>query len=204
MLQTTSLVGYTKYHTSYMPPQYVWWGGFVFWLCWGLVIMVCIQDMWDTPSLCLATPIFQMLVNRPMLLIKIEEMKHKTSWESQLKPIIIFRSTTDCGLPNKSRVEQCFWFNKRKRACPKRVSNPRPFRCKRNDLPLIYQDCCLENSGIEPETFRMQSGRSTNWANPPSRWEDCFDRESNTGPQDLQSCALPTELSKLMSKEPSF
>lgn len=106
--------------------------------------------------------IFQMLVNRPMLLIKIEEMKHKTSWESQLKPIIIFRSTTDCGLPNKSRVEQCFWFNKRKRACPERVSNPRPFRCKRNDLPLIYQDCCLENSGIEPETFRMQSGRSTN------------------------------------------
>ena len=25
----------------------------------------------------------------------------------------------------------------------------------------------------------------------------CFDRESNTGPRDLQSCALPTELSKL-------
>eukprot|EP00978_Attheya_sp_CCMP212_P023701 scaffold73084_cov35-Attheya_sp.AAC.2 len=25
----------------------------------------------------------------------------------------------------------------------------------------------------------------------------CLDRESNTGPQDLQSCALPTELSRL-------
>ena len=27
--------------------------------------------------------------------------------------------------------------------CPERVSNPRPFRCKRNDLPLIYQDLML-------------------------------------------------------------
>ena len=27
---------------------------------------------------------------------------------------------------------------------------------------------------------------------------NCFDRESNTGPQDLQSCALQTELSKLL------
>ncbi len=26
--------------------------------------------------------------------------------------------------------------------------------------------------------------------------KECFDCESNTGPQDLQSCALPTELSK--------
>ena len=30
----------------------------------------------------------------------------------------------------------------------------------------------------------------------------CFDRESNTGPQDLQSCALPTELSKHISQTP--
>ena len=30
----------------------------------------------------------------------------------------------------------------------------------------------------------------------------CFDRESNTGPQDLQSCALPTELSKLLLHMP--
>eukprot|EP00978_Attheya_sp_CCMP212_P011212 scaffold27541_cov31-Attheya_sp.AAC.1 len=31
------------------------------------------------------------------------------------------------------------------------------------------------------------------------RWKStkCLDRESNTGPQDLQSCALPTELSRL-------
>ena len=25
----------------------------------------------------------------------------------------------------------------------------------------------MEDAGIEPATFRMQSGRSTNWANPP-------------------------------------
>ena len=68
--------------------------------------------------------IFQMLVNRPMLLIKIEEMKHKTSWESQLKPIIIFRSTTDCGLPNKSRVEQCFCSTKEKEHVPRGFRTP--------------------------------------------------------------------------------
>eukprot|EP00979_Chaetoceros_neogracilis_P006221 scaffold1248_cov221-Chaetoceros_neogracile.AAC.3 len=27
--------------------------------------------------------------------------------------------------------------------------------------------------------------------------KNCLDCESNTGPQDLQSCALPTELSRL-------
>ena len=27
-----------------------------------------------------------------------------------------------------------------KKGCPERVTIPRPFRCKRNDLPLIYQD----------------------------------------------------------------
>ena len=27
-----------------------------------------------------------------------------------------------------------------KKSCPERVTIPRPFRCKRNDLPLIYQD----------------------------------------------------------------
>ena len=30
-----------------------------------------------------------------------------------------------------------------------------------------------------------------------AKYEPCFDRESNTGPSDLQSDALPTELSKL-------
>jgi hypothetical protein len=41
------------------------------------------------------------------------------------------------------------------------------------------------------ETRKQSRGRLC-----PKKCKFCFDRESNTGPQDLQSCALPTELSK--------
>ena len=37
-----------------------------------------------------------------------------------------------------------------KKSCPERVTIPRPFRCKRNDLPLIYQDWCERHPGLEP------------------------------------------------------
>ena len=57
--------------------------------------------------------------------------------------------------------------------CPERVSNPRPFRCKRNDLPLIYRNrlwVVLSRYSviylkwhIKPYTTHIQSKRELSW-----------------------------------------
>ena len=57
----------------------------------------------------------------------------------------------------------------------------------------------VQGMGIEPTTSAVLKPRH-NQLDHPGRL-GCFDRESNTGPQDLQSCALPTELSKLCKRD---
>ena len=39
--------------------------------------------------------------------------------------------------------------------------------CKLQKKTIVAKDLALENPGIDPGTSRMQSGRSTIWANPP-------------------------------------
>ena len=65
----------------------------------------------------------------------------------------------------------------------------------------------MRRPGIEPranawKAFMLPLHHRRCWRTRLESWSSCFDRESNTGPQDLQSCALPTELSKLIKLHP--
>jgi hypothetical protein len=65
----------------------------------------------------------------------------------------------------------------------------------------------MRRPGIEPranawKAFMLPLHHRRCWRTRLDSTSSCFDRESNTGPQDLQSCALPTELSKLIKLYP--
>ena len=124
----------------------------------------------------------------------------------------------EAGINHNKALE---WLKFRKMVGPFRGLNPGPPAPEAGIIPLDQTDkSTLPVQGLEPWYPAWKASMITTYIIPESNtlsmlphWYkftftvlncivQCFDRESNTGPSDLQSDALPTELSKQLIPSP--